>query len=56
LTEGAAYFNGVTLPKLAGGEMEIFVRVRTRDGKTSEQRFPFQPAADWERKSASEGR
>jgi hypothetical protein len=55
LTSDAAYFNGVTFRKVAGGNIEIFVRIRSKDGKTSEQHFPFEPAGVWDRKSANKG-
>jgi hypothetical protein len=56
LDKDVAYFDGVTFRKPAGGNLEIFVRIHHKNGQTTEERFPFQPAAEWDRMSERQGR
>jgi hypothetical protein len=52
LAKDAAYFDGVTFRRPAGGNLENFVLIHHKNGQTTDERFPFEPAAEWEGKSA----
>ncbi len=45
LEKDAAYFDGMTYRRLPDGALESFVLIRHKDGKASEERFLYRPAA-----------